>query len=126
LITSYNHPLGNPANNLEREEDSHKDMKIWEAALATSAAPSYLPPFEKIETNAQYVDGAVYANCPAEVAYGEMEKLWPKSGASLDVLVSLGTGDQKAKNNETPTLVNLGFFVSIRAMFQRQLDSKSS
>jgi predicted acylesterase/phospholipase RssA len=126
LITSYNHPLGNPANNLEREEDSEKDMKIWEAALATSAAPFYLPPFEKKETNTQYVDGVVYANCPAEVAYGEMEKLWPENGASLDVLVSLGTGDQKAKDNETPTLVNLGFFVSIRAMFQRQLDSKSS
>jgi predicted acylesterase/phospholipase RssA len=126
LITSYNHPLGNPANNLEREEDSGKDMKIWEAALATSAAPFYLPPFEKKETNTNYVDGAVYANCPAEVAYGELEKLWPEKGASLDFLVSLGTGDQKAKDNETPTLVNLGFFVSIRAMFQRQLDSKSS
>ncbi|KAN0096064.1 hypothetical protein V8E51_014869 [Hyaloscypha variabilis] len=126
LITSYNHPLGNPTNNLEREEDSEKDIKIWEAALATSAAPFYLPPFEKKETNTQYVDGAVYANCPAEVAYGEMEKLWPDKGASLDYLVSLGTGDQKAKHGEAPTLVNMGFFVSIRAMFQRQLDSKSS
>jgi hypothetical protein len=126
LITSYNHPLGNPANNLEREEDSEKDMKIWEAALATSAAPFYLPAFEKTETNTQYVDGAVYANCPAEVAYGEVEKLWPENGASLDYLVSLGTGDQKAKDTEAPTLVNLGFFVSIRAMFQRQLDSKNS
>jgi predicted acylesterase/phospholipase RssA len=126
LITSYNHPLGNPVNDFEREEDSEKDMKVWEAALATSAAPFYLPPFEKKETNTQYVDGAVYANCPAEVAYGEMEKLWPKNGASLDYLVSLGTGNQKAKDTEAPTLVNLGFFVSIRAMFQRQLDSKSS
>ena len=126
LIASYNYPLGSPADNLEREEDSGKDMKIWEAALATSAAPFYLPPFEKKETNTKYVDGAVYANCPAEVAYGEMEKLWSENGASLDVLVSLGTGNQKLKGNETPTLVNLGFFVSIRAMFQRQLDSKSS
>jgi predicted acylesterase/phospholipase RssA len=124
LITSYNHPLGNPTNNLEREEDSEKDMKIWEAGLATSAAPFYLPPFEKKETSTQYVDGAVYANCPAEVAYGEVERLWPKNGASLDYLVSLGTGDQGAKDLDTPTLVN--FFVSIRAMFQRQLDSKSS
>ena len=126
LITSYNHPLGNPTSNLEREEDSEKDIKIWEAALATSAAPFFLPPFEKQETNTQYVDGAVYANCPAQVAYGEVEKLWPDNGASLDLLVSLGTGDQKNKNAETPTLVNLGFFVSIRAMFQRQLDSKSN
>jgi hypothetical protein len=126
LITSYNHPLGNPTSNLEREEDSEKDIKIWEAALATSAAPFYLPPFEKRETHTQYVDGAVYANCPAQVAYGEVEKLWPDNGASLDLLVSLGTGDQKTKNAETPTIVNLGFFISIRAMFQRQLDSKSN
>lgn len=126
LITSYNHPLGNPVNNLEREEDSGKDMKIWEAALATSAAPFYLPLFEKKETNTQYVDGAVYANCPAEVAYNEIEKLWPDKGASLDYLVSLGTGNQNAKDSEAPMLVNMGFFVSIRAMFQRQLDSQST
>jgi len=63
LITSYNHPLGNPANNIEREENSERDMKIWEAALATSAAPFWLPAFEKKETKTQYVDGAVYANC---------------------------------------------------------------
>jgi patatin-like phospholipase/acyl hydrolase len=69
LITSYNHPLGNPTNNLEREEDSEKDMKIWEAALATSAAPFWLPSFEKKETKTQYVDGAVYANCRKSSAY---------------------------------------------------------
>jgi predicted acylesterase/phospholipase RssA len=118
LITNYNHPLGNPANNLEREDDPEKDMKIWEAALATSAVPFYLPPFAKKETNTEYIDGAVYANCPAEVAYGEMEKLWPEKGASLDYLLSLGTGDQKGRDREAPTIV--------RAMFQRQLDSKAS
>jgi len=62
----------------------------------------------------------------AQVAYHEIEKLWPDNGVSLDFLLSLGTGDQKAKDNSPPTLVNMGFFVSIRAMFQRQLDSNSS
>lgn len=131
LITSYNHPFtpstsGN-ALLVEREENTDKDMKIWEAALATSAAPFYLPPFEKAETNTKYVDGAVYANCPAQVAYSEMEKLWPGDAAPLDTLVSLGTGLQKAKSaDDVPALVNMGFFVSLRAMFQRQLDSKHS
>jgi hypothetical protein len=68
----------------------------------------------------------VYANCPAQVAYSEIEKLWPDDSACLDLLISLGTGIQKAKDIEIPTVVNLGFFASIRAMFQRQLDSKSS
>ncbi|OIW34180.1 hypothetical protein CONLIGDRAFT_677892 [Coniochaeta ligniaria NRRL 30616] len=134
LITSYNHPsVSNTAaatNGLlvEREENTDKDMKIWEAALATSAAPFYLPPFEKEETNTKYVDGAVYANCPAQVAYSEMERIWPDAGAPLDTLVSLGTGLQRRRpaDEGVPGLVNMGFFVSLRAMFQRQLDSKSS
>jgi predicted acylesterase/phospholipase RssA len=120
LITNYNYPRGNAANNLEREEDSGKDMKIWEAALATSAAPFYLPPFEKKETYTQYIDGGVYASCPAEVAYGEMEKLWPEHGVSLDLLVSLGTGEQRTKDTETPALANIRFSASMRAMFERQ------
>jgi predicted acylesterase/phospholipase RssA len=133
LITSYNHPSSSISSTasstlvLEREEATEKDMKIWEAALATSAAPFWLLPFEKAETRTKYIDGAVYANCPAQVAYSEMEKIWPGDGASLDTLVSIGTGMQKAKSAEdVPALVNMGFFVSIRAMFQRQLDSKSS
>jgi predicted acylesterase/phospholipase RssA len=132
LITSYNHPSSSTTSSgnallVEREESTDKDMKIWEAALATSAAPFYLPPFQKEETNTAYVDGAVYANCPAQAAYSEMERIWPDNGAPLDTLVSLGTGLQRRKPaDDVPGLVNMGFFVSLRAMFQRQLDSKSS
>jgi hypothetical protein len=132
LITSYNHPSRPLSNDsatvlvMEREETIDKDMKIWEAALATSAAPFYLLPYEKPETKKLYVDGAVYANCPAGVAYSEMEQIWPGEEAPLDTLVSLGSGLQKAKPaQDIPSLVNMGFFVSLRAMFQRQTDSKS-
>ncbi|KAJ9144763.1 hypothetical protein NKR19_g6375 [Coniochaeta hoffmannii] len=132
LITSYNHPSsptpsGGTSLLVEREENTDKDMKIWEAALATSAAPFYLPPFEKQEIATSYVDGAVYANCPAQVAFSELERIWPDNGAPLDTLVSLGTGLQRRRPaDDVPGLVNMGFFVSLRAMFQRQLDSKSS
>ncbi|KAK0751410.1 acyl transferase/acyl hydrolase/lysophospholipase [Schizothecium vesticola] len=123
LISSYNYPVASSGSILEREEQAFKDMTIWEAAMATSAAPFYLPPFEKREIKTKYVDGAVYANCPAQLAFAEMEKLWPNGTASLDALVSLGTGMQKAKAaHDLPSLVNLGFFVTLRAMFQRQLD----
>lgn len=132
LITSYNHPSRPISNDstsilvMEREETIDKDMKIWEAALATSAAPFYLLPYQKPETKKLYVDGAVYANCPAGVAYSEMEQIWPGGEAPLDTLVSLGTGLQKAKSaQDVPSLVNMGFFVSLRAVFQRQIDSKS-
>jgi hypothetical protein len=119
---------------LEREESADKDLKIWEAALATSAAPFYLPAFEKRETGTSYVDGAVYANCPAQVAFSEVERIWPDAGAPLDALVSVGTGVQQrtrraaaaGDDHPGPGLVNAGFFVSLRAMFRRQLDSKGS
>jgi hypothetical protein len=145
LITSYNYPLQDPRNldevkdgresspeekkpwdTVEREEDPAKDIKVWEAAMATSAAPFYLPPFMKEETSTSYVDGAVYANCPARVAYSELEKLWPNGGAVLDMLVAAGTGQQDDKPAEMPTALNLGFLTSIRAMFQKQLNSNIS
>jgi predicted acylesterase/phospholipase RssA len=95
LITNYNHPQG---HNETREENDSKDMRVWEAALATSAAPYYLPPFKKTSTGTMYVDGAVFANCPAATAYAETKALWPNRAASLDLLVSLGTGRQQAKH----------------------------
>lgn len=126
LITSYNHPEPNPNAIFEREEDTKKDMRIWEAALATSAAPPYLAAFEKEETKTTYVDGAVYANCPAQVALTEVENLWPHNGAQLDTLLSLGTGVQGPKDRKIPSIVNFGFFRAVRGMIQRQLDSKST
>ncbi|KXX79887.1 Phospholipase A I [Madurella mycetomatis] len=76
-----------------------KDMRVWEAALATSAAPYYLPPFKKTNTGTMYVDGAVFANCPAANAYAETQALWPNHAASLDLLVSLGMGRQAKRHH---------------------------
>lgn len=101
LIASYNRPDLSECSDFEREDDDELGMKIWEAALATSAAPLYLPPFKKLETKKEYVDGALYANCPAETALREFKLLWPENGASLDILLSLGTGRQ---NNEMKVL----------------------
>lgn len=126
LIASYNRPVIDDWGNFDREDSESKDMKIWEAALATSAAPFYLPPFYKEETKTDYVDGAVYANCPAHVAYEETRKLWPHNGSTLDFLLSLGTGLQKRRGDKTPTAVKFGGFAAIRAMFERQLDSHKS
>jgi len=133
LITSYNHPSSSGEADcksstyvVEREEDVDKDMKIWEAGMATSAAPYYLPSFKKSESQTEYIDGAVWANCPAQVAYAEMEKLWPNSTAPLDSMVSLGTGIQDTKPVEMPSLVNTRLLVTFRTIFQRQLDSKST
>lgn len=121
LISNYNHPRG---DNEEREENAGMDMKAWEAALATSAAPFYLPPFVKKETNTIYIDGAVYANCPAEVAYTEMKAIWPDHGASLDVLLSIGTGMQKKRDKNVGRYG--GIVATLRNMLERQMDSNES
>ena len=123
LITSYNRPNLQNCSDFEREDNEDMDMKIWEAALATSAAPFYFRPFSKEETKKKYFDGALYANCPAEVALEEMTKLWPNNSVSLDLLVSLGTG---AQNREVsiPTAVKIGGFDALCAMFHSNLDTQ--
>jgi hypothetical protein len=123
IITNYNRPLGNWTR-FEREDDIDKDMKIWQAALATSAAPFYLPPFYKQPGNADYIDGAVYANCPAKVAIEEVGKLWPNEGTSLDILLSLGTGRQTKKKPKIPKAIRYGVFIPILHMFERQMDTE--
>ena len=124
LIANYNRPLGN-WQRFEREDDDAKDMRIWEAARATSAAPFYLPPFFKQPRDYSYVDGAVYANCPAKVAIEEKDELWPENGASLDILLSLGTGIQSRKKDKMSKLVRYGVLTPLFKMFERQMDTKS-
>lgn len=68
------------------------DCTIWQAARATSAAPTFFKPIE-IEY-VQYVDGGVGHNNPAELAIHEAHKIWP--GRPIGCLVSIGTGLEDA------------------------------
>ncbi|KAK4100337.1 hypothetical protein N658DRAFT_536108 [Parathielavia hyrcaniae] len=124
LITNYNHPQG---RNEMREEDDSKDMRVWEAALATSAAPYYLPPFRKTNTGTMYVDGAVFANCPAADAYAETKALWPNRAASLDLLVSLGTGQQtEHRHGGLQNFIPNGIVRTFANMLMHQSNSNES
>ena len=119
LIANYNRPQGDWAY-FEREDDASMDMAIWEAGLATSAAPIYLPTYCKGSTN--YVDGALYANCPVRLALEEKDRIWHHDGASLDVLVSLGTGKQD-KKFKAPTWLSYSFFRPLIKSFEDQMNS---
>jgi predicted acylesterase/phospholipase RssA len=125
LITNYNRPSGD-WKNFEREDDCHREFKIWEAAVATSAAPFYLPVFKMSRKDSEYIDGAVYANCPAKLALDEGRKLWPGDAAALDILLSLGTGLQGQRPDKIPTAVKFGGFTALQKMIERQLDSERS
>lgn len=76
-----------------REQDPSRELKVWEAARATAAAPPYFKPFIHSETMNTYTDGAFHHNCPAAIADHERRLLWQEvSDWPPDMFLSLGTG----------------------------------
>jgi predicted acylesterase/phospholipase RssA len=79
---------------------------IWQAARATSAAPSYFPPawVEFPAPGGWYIDGGLKRNNPSEVALAEAKRYWKT--AKRVMIVSIGTGVQKTadfiENPEPP------------------------
>lgn len=67
--------------------DPRRDLSMWEAGLATAAAPTYFPPFHAGERT--LVDGGVVANNPSALAFAEAQRRWPQEDI---LIVSLGTG----------------------------------
>ena len=87
--------------NYSRPEENEPDYKfefphhleVWEAACATSAAPSFFKPFQSASTSRTYLDGAIYYNNPVRIANHERKFLWPDVADSPpDILLSIGTG----------------------------------
>jgi patatin-like phospholipase/acyl hydrolase len=68
---------------------------VVSAARATSAAPTFFPPFQLLRGAENYVlvDGGVYVNNPAMAAYAEARSLYPD--ATDFMIVSAGTGDRQ-------------------------------
>jgi uncharacterized protein len=64
-------------------------------ARATSAAPTFFPPFHLVRGDEDYalVDGGVYVNNPAMAAYAEARALY--GSASEFMIVSVGTGNRQ-------------------------------
>jgi predicted acylesterase/phospholipase RssA len=125
LITNYNRPDFSSGDDFEREDEDEKEMKVWEAGLATAAAPFYFRPFEKAETMKNYVDGALHANLPIQYALGEMANIWPNPGSEtlLDALVSIGTGIQK-RELDIPKILEIGGFKQICTNFHNNINTE--
>lgn len=68
---------------------------IWEAALATSAAPTFFDPVEICGRT--YIDGALGANNPSFEVENEASNIWCEVSGKLEPLVknfiSIGTGN---------------------------------
>jgi patatin-like phospholipase/acyl hydrolase len=96
-------------SNLANPAFSGQDELISNVALATSAAPVYLPPIEltspiNTKLNGLFFDGGIYQNNPSQLGYtlGKMTK--PNS--SRFCILSLGTGGGEYGFDNDPVLVN--------------------
>ena len=94
LVTSYEIHLRQPwfFRSRRARQDSAYDFTLWEAALATSAAPTYFEPCHLRNPNGDHwylIDGGTFANNPALCGYVESRTTNPQSDV---LLVSLGTG----------------------------------
>lgn len=76
----------------QAKEDGAYDFRMWEAVRSTTAAPTFFEPFQVKDPTGRehvFVDGAVYANSPGLLAFGEIERHY----FGHDILVaSLGAG----------------------------------
>ena len=100
---------GGPIYENQKEGERYGMIKVRDAIMASSAAPTFFPP-HKVETpdgklSWTAIDGGVYVNDPAMVAVAEARRLFP--GDELRV-VSLGTGRQ-TRNYPFERARNWGF-----------------
>ena len=96
LFRSYNHECLKEPNSDQRLLRSPRspgpadNVQIWQAARATSAAPSY---FEPIKINdATYVDGGFTFNNPSREIIREVLSMHNNADDCINCLVSIGTG----------------------------------
>ena len=66
--------------------------KIWEAILATSAAPLYFPPISLGNPPTIYVDGGLLYNNPVRALHDEAKQVWGKTRRKIKCIISVGTG----------------------------------
>ena len=94
------------------EDGPTPGTKLVDAALATSAAPTYFPPHD-CPGFGYCVDGGLVANCPASIALGLWLRANPKTFDDVRIL-SIGTGNQSSaidiKDKESSPFTDPGYF----------------
>ncbi|UPX14192.1 uncharacterized protein EKO05_0004682 [Ascochyta rabiei] len=69
VLANYNRRCeGKLSYQFQRPEGIENELKIWEAARATSAAPRYFRPFVHEASKQVYMDGALYHKNPVRIA----------------------------------------------------------
>jgi len=105
LVTSYDTASASPyffkSYRSASASSPDGDYPMWQAARATSAAPTYFPPFrlKPLDPNGadkSLVDGGVFANNPAMCAMADAYKLFRDFDMPV-LVVSVGTGNDDLK-----------------------------
>jgi patatin-like phospholipase/acyl hydrolase len=85
-----------------QSQETHSGCKIWEAARATSAAPTFFKRME-IGNNQPFVDGGLGCNNPSKLLLKEAKVVFPTR--QIGCLLSIGTGHAEVISIRKP-----GFF----------------
>ncbi|KAK5048282.1 hypothetical protein LTR84_005952 [Exophiala bonariae] len=83
--------------NYELEGYSDLQPKIWQAARATSAAPTFFDPVKIGNFNEHFVDGGAGYNCPIREVHKEAQTVWAKPRRDFQYIISIGTGKSSLK-----------------------------
>jgi patatin-like phospholipase/acyl hydrolase len=105
LVTSYDTATASPYffKSYRSPDDSTSgaripdDFLMWQAARATSAAPTYFPPFRlpcPDGSEKSLLDGGVFANNPGMCALADAYKMHRGSESPQYLVVSVGTGNE--------------------------------
>ena len=121
FMANYNRPDTTGSLDFERE-DGDKEVKVWDAGLATSAALFYFKPYGKDETRKSYVDGALFANLPVPFALDEMKRVFDRQHR-LDVLVPIRIRIQK-EEPQIPSRLQIAGLEKLWASFQTGLNTE--
>ena len=89
-----------------RPEKPEDELRVWQVARATSAAPGTFKSIRHQATQQEYIDGGLYHNNPVKIAWKELQLAWPSVGIiKPDIVVSIGTSAGPVTPPETPSLV---------------------
>lgn len=111
VIPSYNLTQEKPVvfSNLNNAELSGRYELLRDVALATSAAPLYLPPIQHsgglppvIAPNDLLIDGGIYKNNPAPMAHTWASVLKLRKKNSCVLSISTGIDDPELKEEDNP------------------------
>ncbi|KAG8982224.1 hypothetical protein FRB90_006947, partial [Tulasnella sp. 427] len=98
-------------NNRFQQQSADK-CQIWEAARATSCAPSFFPDIE-VE-GIYYSDGGLGYNNPTELVLKEAQSLWGRDH-EIGCLMSVGTG---SKESFMHTFDSIAHLINLLGIFQ--------